>query len=212
MSSPARTKHNTTGPAAFHVTESDSYPHSAAGSGVATSEAHPSWILRPVRWSGPRAPFDGLAHEPRRHGVQLACVLLPRRSGGSGGFHPVLRSHQHSRRANERRLYGVLDRQSVKRSALQPSCRVQSSRPGAPQSLDRRLRWRSAAWATEAEENISVKPINVLPAVGSAPYRSLSIRGIRRSVKALLTAGVVGAGGVEPPASSVSAKRREPLC
>jgi hypothetical protein len=30
--------------------------------------------------------------------------------------------------------------------------------------------------------------------------------------KALLNAGVVGAGGVEPPSSSVSAKSREPLC
>jgi hypothetical protein len=29
--------------------------------------------------------FDGLAHEPRRHGVQLACVVFTGRSGGSGG-------------------------------------------------------------------------------------------------------------------------------
>jgi hypothetical protein len=28
----------------------------------------------------------------------------------------------------------------------------------------------------------------------------------------LLKAGMVGAGGVEPPSSSVSAKHREPLC
>jgi hypothetical protein len=28
--------------------------------------------------------FDGLAHEPRRHGVRLACVVFPGRSGGPG--------------------------------------------------------------------------------------------------------------------------------
>jgi hypothetical protein len=108
------------------------------------------------------------------------------------------------RESNERRPYGVLDRHSMKRSALQPSCWVQSSDHGAPQSLDRRLRWRSAAWATEAEENMSVKQVTFSRPLATAPYRSLSIRGTRRSAKALLTAGVVGAVGVEPPAPSVS--------
>jgi len=32
------------------------------------------------------------------------------------------------------------------------------------------------------------------------------------SAFALVRQGVVGAGGVEPPSSSVSAKHREPLC
>jgi hypothetical protein len=36
--------------------------------------------------------------------------------------------------------------------------------------------------------------------LATAPYRSRSIRGTRWSATALLTAGVVGAGGVEPPA------------
>jgi hypothetical protein len=31
-------------------------------------------------------PFDDLAHEPQRHGVQLACVVFPGRCGGPGGF------------------------------------------------------------------------------------------------------------------------------
>ena len=31
---------------------------------------------------GASGPFAGLAHEPRRHGVQLACVVFPGRSGG----------------------------------------------------------------------------------------------------------------------------------
>jgi hypothetical protein len=34
-------------------------------------------------------PFDGLAHEPG-HGVQLACVVFPGRSGGPGGFNLLL--------------------------------------------------------------------------------------------------------------------------
>jgi hypothetical protein len=34
-------------------------------------------------------PFDGLAHEPRRHGVPLVCVVFPGRSGGPGSvIHP----------------------------------------------------------------------------------------------------------------------------
>ena len=36
-------------------------------------------------------PFDGLAHEPQRHGVQPACVVLPGRSGGPGGVIDPLR-------------------------------------------------------------------------------------------------------------------------
>jgi hypothetical protein len=39
--------------------------------------------------TGASGTFDGLAREPRRHGVQLACVVFPGRSGGPGGFiHP----------------------------------------------------------------------------------------------------------------------------
>jgi hypothetical protein len=34
---------------------------------------------------GAPGPFDGPAHEPRRHGVQLACVMVPARTGGPGG-------------------------------------------------------------------------------------------------------------------------------
>jgi hypothetical protein len=49
----------------------------------------------PNSWHRPREPHpvcsllptDGLAHEPRRHGVKLACHMsLDRRSGGPGGF------------------------------------------------------------------------------------------------------------------------------
>jgi hypothetical protein len=35
--------------------------------------------------TGASGTFDGLAREPRRHGVQLACVVFPGRSGGPGG-------------------------------------------------------------------------------------------------------------------------------
>jgi hypothetical protein len=45
--------------------------------GVGKRESHPAHILR--------GRFDGLAHEPRRHGVQLVCVVFPGRSGGPGG-------------------------------------------------------------------------------------------------------------------------------
>ena len=66
-SSTAGMKHNTPpGPAAYHITESDGYPHSAAGA-LASAQARPILL-------GASGPFDGLAHEPRRHGVQLACV------------------------------------------------------------------------------------------------------------------------------------------
>ena len=34
---------------------------------------------------GAPGPFDGPAHEPRRHGVQLAYVVFPGRSGRPGG-------------------------------------------------------------------------------------------------------------------------------
>jgi hypothetical protein len=60
-------------PAAYHATESDGYPHLARG--LASPRAR-RILLRAS------CPFDGLAREPRRHGVRLACVLLPRRSGG----------------------------------------------------------------------------------------------------------------------------------
>ena len=65
-------------PAAYHVTESDGYPHSAAGA-LASAQARPILL-------GASGPFDDLAHEPQRHGVQLACVVFPGRSGGPGGF------------------------------------------------------------------------------------------------------------------------------
>jgi hypothetical protein len=52
----------------------DGYPHSTGG-GLASAGA--SRILH-----GAFGLFDGLAHEPRRHGVQLACVVVPGRSGG----------------------------------------------------------------------------------------------------------------------------------
>src|SRR5678816_1979384 len=40
----------------------------------------------PVRLLG---PLDELAQEPRRHGVQLVCVVFPGRSDGPGGvMHP----------------------------------------------------------------------------------------------------------------------------
>ena len=35
--------------------------------------------------TGASGTFDGQAREPRRHGVQLACVVFPGRSGGPGG-------------------------------------------------------------------------------------------------------------------------------
>ena len=66
----AGTKHNTTaGPAAYHITEFDGYPPSAAGV-LASARARPILL-------GASGPFDGLAHEPRRHGVRLACVVFP---------------------------------------------------------------------------------------------------------------------------------------
>ena len=69
-------------PAAYHVTESDGYPHSAAGV-WRRHERGASFLT-----SGPR---DGLAHEPRRHGLRLACVVLPGRSGGleASAIHPA---------------------------------------------------------------------------------------------------------------------------
>jgi hypothetical protein len=62
------------GPAAYQITEPDSYPHAAAGV-VASARARRIPL-------GTFGPSDGLAHEPRRHGVQLACVVVPGRSGG----------------------------------------------------------------------------------------------------------------------------------
>jgi hypothetical protein len=53
------------------------------GLGVGKHESHPAYC------SG---PFDGLAHEPRRHGVQLVCVVFPGRSGGPGGVPGYLKS------------------------------------------------------------------------------------------------------------------------
>jgi hypothetical protein len=47
---------------------------------------------------------------------------------------------------------------------------------------------------------------------GRSRRPTLSISGRRCSTKALLRAGMVGATGVEPVASSVSANNREPLC
>jgi hypothetical protein len=58
----------------------------------------------------------------------------------------------------------------------------------------------------------SVKQLSALPtAEPSSPAHPIH-NWTLSPVKALLKAGVVGAGGVEPPSSSVSAKSREPLC
>ena len=58
----------------------------------------------------------------------------------------------------------------------------------------------------------SVKQLSALPtAEPSSPAHPLH-NWTLSPVKALLKGGVVGAGGVEPPSSSVSAKPREPLC
>jgi hypothetical protein len=70
----------------------------------------------------------------------------------------------------------------------------------------------SGRLAAEDHVNALVKQVHALLTVG---YFALQIpvhRWANRLAEALLTQGVVGAGGVEPPSSSVSAKHREPLC
>jgi hypothetical protein len=52
--------------------------------------------------------------------------------------------------------------------------------------------------------NTLVKQLNALPTVGYLAVPVPPIGGAKRSAEALLTQGVVGAGGVEPPAPSVS--------
>ena len=81
-------------PAAYHVTESDGYPHSAAGV-WRRHERGASFLT-----SGPR---DGLAHEPRRHGLRLACVA-PRTLRRPGGvIHSSCQLDRDGCRPNERR-------------------------------------------------------------------------------------------------------------
>jgi hypothetical protein len=60
--------------------------------------------------------------------------------------------------------------------------------------------------------NTLVRQLSALATIGYLAVPVPPIGGAKRSAEALLTQGVVGAGGVEPPTPSVSAKSREPLC
>jgi putative transposase len=54
----------------------------------------------------------------------------------------------------------------------------------------------------------AVNQLSVLPPPNAPRKRNLRGRGTGRSTEALVIASVVGAGGVEPPSSSVSANHR----
>src|SRR5215218_65397 len=54
--------------------------------------------------------------------------------------------------------------------------------------------------------------LSALPALDPQPPPILITRRTTKPTKSLLNAGMVGAGGVEPPSSSVSANNGEPLC
>jgi hypothetical protein len=84
---------------------------------------------------------------------------------------------------------------------------------GRLRALDRPPGWRKASPGVDCgrKRKPQVKQLNALPTIGCLTVATPSIEGMRRSAKALLNAGAVGAGGVEPPSSSVSAKFREPL-
>jgi len=77
---------------------------SRPGLGVGKRESHPASSLG--------GPFDGLTHEPRRHGVRLVCVVFPGHSGGRRGvLNRFRRFNRDDCRANERRpnssLYSI---------------------------------------------------------------------------------------------------------
>ena len=95
--------------------------------------------------------------------------------------------------------------------ALPPcSCRTRSSRRwlGMPTGCSED---RASARASPAEENTLVKQLNALRPFECLCYRFWWIS--REAVcKSPGQRSVVGAGGVEPPSSSVSAKPREPVC
>jgi hypothetical protein len=70
----------------------------------------------------------------------------------------------------------------------------------------------SGQLTAEAQVNALVKQGNALSTVGYLALPVSSIGETKRCTEALLRRGVVGAGGVEPPSSSVSANHWEPLC
>jgi hypothetical protein len=77
-----------------HETQIETGVVGKGADGVASAEGHNA------------GPFDGLLHEPWRHDVQLACVVSPGRSGGSGGvIHPCCRLERDDFGASERRAH-----------------------------------------------------------------------------------------------------------
>ena len=117
-----------------------SYPHSAV---QVLASARRSCIQlvasRPVRWSGPRAPA-------RWRAAGVSWFLDAPAGLEASSIRAAVSWIGTTVKPTKVVPTVVLDRHAVKRSAQQPSCRVQSSDHGAPQRLNRRLRWRTAAW------------------------------------------------------------------
>jgi hypothetical protein len=122
----------------------------------------------------PPARSMGLAHEPRRHGVQPACVVSPGRSGGPGGvIDPPRLLDRDDRRANEGRPYGCSGstrREAIRAAAFVPDPVLPTT--GRLSALIDVCAGVRRPGATEAEKNTSVKQGNALPTVG---YRSLPV-------------------------------------
>src|SRR5215218_6839913 len=70
----------------------------------------------------------------------------------------------------------------------------------------------TCANALRRVQNPGFSLVSALPALDPQPPPILITRRTTKPTKSLLNAGMVGAGGVEPPSSSVSANNGEPLC